>query len=166
MKSVHNDGIWKVFYNSSVILLVSLSQICSVSPIPLFDKCLHKLNHIMISPDGRNCIFIHRYYHGRVRYDRLFRCDIEDGSLILLSNYKMVSHCSWLNNSEIIGYMNGPSYKSGWWKVNVFSGEYTDLEFLSNYGDGHPTVSGKYFSFDSYPISHQCSSFLSCRFRI
>ena len=39
--------------------------------------------------------------------------------LILLSDYGMVSHCAWLDNEKIIGYLRGPDKRDNFLVIDV-----------------------------------------------
>lgn len=104
----------------------------------------HKLNHIMISPDGDKFIFMHRYYNqAGQRFDRLLLSNKDGQILKLLSLGSMVSHCHWIDNDTIIGYLTGLDNKDCYWTININSGEYLPHLALNKMTstDGHPSVS-------------------------
>lgn len=152
MDDVDNDGIWLVDTTTGDSrLLHSLGHISSVSPKPLFDKCRHVANHLMFSPDGKGFIFIHRFYEGKRRHDRLMYFDFN--TLRVLVDEDMVSHCHWIDNERIVGFLryNG---ENAFWIINLKSGEIKKHEAMSalRQGDGHPTVSSTgMLAFDTYP---------------
>ncbi|GAB6034738.1 glycosyl transferase [Galenea microaerophila] len=152
LKDLENDGIWRVDYKTGEsVLLVSIAQICKVAYRPEFANALHKCNHIMISPDGSQFIFLHRYFSGQRRLDRLMLADAKTGEIKLLSDYGMVSHCFWANDKTILGYMRGPKNKDAYWLVDIDSGSFTHFSALDGLGDGHPHVHGDWFVADTYP---------------
>jgi hypothetical protein len=152
LKRLDNDGIWRVdFQTGDARLLVSLADMCLVAPRPEFEGALHKANHVMISPDGSRFIFLHRYFIGQRRFDRLMLADAVTGDLKLLSGYGMVSHCFWADDKTILGYMRGPEYKDSYWLVDVETAEFKRLTCLDGLGDGHPHVVGDWFVTDTYP---------------
>jgi hypothetical protein len=152
IKSLDNDGIWKVDYQSGdAILLISLQQMCLESPRDDFGVGMHKVNHLMISPDGSQFIFLHRYLVGQRRFDRLFLADSHTGEFKILSEYGMVSHCFWLDDRTLLGYLTGPKNKDAYWLVDVQTGVFRHFPALDRLGDGHPHVCGDYFVTDTYP---------------
>ena len=152
LKDLDNDGIWRVDYQTGEsVLLVSLAQMCNVLPRSEFSGALHKANHVMISPDGSQFIFLHRYLIGQRRFDRLMLADAKTGELKLLSDYGMVSHCFWADDKTILGYMRGPENKDAYWLVDIDSCSFTHFSALDGLGDGHPHVHGDWFVADTYP---------------
>ena len=152
LERLDTDGIWKVHYKTGASeLLISLQQICSIEPSALFPEAMHKVNHVMISPDGSQFIFLHRYLIGRRRFDRLMLANSQTGELRLLSDYGMVSHCHWADGNTILGYMRGPGDKDAFWIIDAVSGSFTHFPALDGLGDGHPNVHGDWFVVDTYP---------------
>ena len=151
MKDVENDGIRIVDFQSGEIrILHSLKDIASVEPKRLFDKCIHVANHLMINKEGSRFIFIHRFYDGKVRHDRLMVSDFK--SMKVLVDNDMVSHCHWIDNERIIGYFRYQD-KDGFYYCNVVTGEVKCCEVMTalQNGDGHPSCYGDWITFDSYP---------------
>lgn len=149
MADKSNDGIFLI-ENGNGRLLHSLEEIASVEPKPLFDKCMHVTNHLMSSPDGLGFIFIHRFYEGKRRHDRLMYSDFKN--LKVLADDDMVSHCIWLNSKTILGYLRHDG-NDGFYIIDVKTGEARRQEDMSalHLGDGHPSVSDRYIAFDTYP---------------
>ena len=112
----------------------------------------HAFNHIMLSPDGKNFIFIHRWYQTRIRYDSLILSNIEGTEIKVLADYDMVSHCCWYNNATIVGYFRDKYLDDNFYKVDIISNTKILLsEKLKNFGDGHPSFHKNKMLFDSYP---------------
>lgn len=151
MKDVENDGIRLVdFHSGEARMLHSLKDIASVEPKEIFGRCIHVANHLMINKDGSRFIFIHRFYDGKVRHDRLMVSDFK--SMKVLVDNDMVSHCHWIDNERIIGYFRYQD-KDGFYYCNVVTGEVTCCEVMTalQNGDGHPSCFGEWITFDSYP---------------
>lgn len=151
MKDNENDGIRLVdFQSGEARMLHSLKEIASVEPKEIFDRCMHVANHLMINKEGSRFIFIHRFYEGRVRHDRLMVSDFK--SMKVLVDNDMVSHCHWIDNERIIGYFRYQE-KDGFYYCNVVTGEVTCCEVMTalQNGDGHPSCYGDWITFDSYP---------------
>lgn len=166
LKDLVNDGIWRVDYQTGEsVLLVSLAQMCDVLPRSEFSGALHKANHVMISPDGSQFIFLHRYLIGQRRFDRLMLADAKTGELKLLSDYGMVSHCFWADDKTILGYMRGPENKDAYWLVDIDSCSFTHFSALDGLGDGHPHVHGEWFVTDTYPDKARMQHLLLCNWK-
>jgi len=152
LKNVESDGIWYCDYlTGKAVLLFSIEQICNVEYDVIFEEGFHKVNHLMISPDGKSVMFLHRYIISGERFDRLLIGNIIDRTLKVLSNNKMVSHMCWRDNSSIIGYLRGPDLSDGFWEIDVMSGEYKKIPGLKGFGDGHPSSYSDFFVADTYP---------------
>jgi hypothetical protein len=154
LADVENDGIWRIEYDSGKSqLLVSFADMCRVAPKSSFAAAIHKANHVMISPSGDKFIFLHRYYVGKRRFDRLMLANAETGDLRLLADYGIVSHCFWADENTILGYLRGPGNKDAYWLIDVATGNFTRFGdgVLDKYGDGHPHVHGDWFVTDTYP---------------
>ena len=149
-----NDGIFFIdFKENKISLLISLEQLVSIKPEKTMQKAKHKVNHIMISPNGDKFIFMHRWLSGSgKRYDRLLVSDIKGKNIKIIADDEMVSHCCWYNNDIIVGYLNHSSYGAAFYKIDLRANEPHLLsEKLLKFGDGHPTFFGAKMVFDSYP---------------
>lgn len=153
LSDISNDGIWKINYlNGENKLLYSFEKICSVAFRNDFKKALHKVNHVMISPSGKNFIFLHRYYLKNRRFDRLLLGRSSEGDLKLLSDNGMVSHCFWVDDNKIIGYLRGPDNKDAYFIIDIKTGVFKRCDDSINvYGDGHPHINGDHLALDTYP---------------
>ncbi len=151
LNSLDNDGITKVDYKSGDSrLIISISELAKTSPKETFGNAFHKINHVMISPDGKKFIFIHRWYEGGRRHDRLLISDFD--SLKILADDDMVSHMCWTKDAELFGYLRHGGI-DGFYFINVESGKFTpceELNILKN-GDGHPSCHGDWIVVDTYP---------------
>jgi len=147
-----DDGIWYVDYQTGEgKLIIKLENIVDLKHNSDFKDCKHYVNHIMISPNGDKFIFLHRYFKNGVRFDRLILSDLE-GKMKLLCDHDMVSHCCWLDNDKVIGFLRHKSYGDSFYKIDVNSLEIGLLsDKLLNLGDGHPSVINDFMIFDSYP---------------
>jgi hypothetical protein len=154
LQNLENDGIWHVNYkNNESKLLISLKDIVNIKYKKRFKNADHYINHIMISPNGERFIFLHRYFKKGKRFDRLLISDRYGNEIKVLADYEMVSHCYWIDNNNIIGYLNNDKKEAGFYLINVNTGEFINYADgrLDAQGDGHPNVSGKWFVCDSYP---------------
>lgn len=151
IRDLQNDGIRKVNYHSGKCVLVhKLQEIIDCNYKPIFDKCLHKVNHVMINKTGTGFIFIHRYYQNKRRYDRLMYSDFK--SLKVLVDDGMVSHCCWINDDMVLGYWQVKD-KDGYYICDVPTGRITECPGMNGLGvgDGHPSCYKDWIVFDSYP---------------
>lgn len=162
------DGLWKICYQTGeAVLFVSIADVCQLEYDDIFTKAVHKINHVMISPDGSRFIFMHRLLVNGQRFDRLILAHSKTAELCLLSNYGMVSHCFWADNDTVLGFLRGPNGKDGYWLVNVKTGEFSALPCfeLEKFGDGHPHVYGDWFITDTYPDKARMQCLLLCNWK-
>lgn len=146
-----HDGIWKVDVETGEVnLLLSIADILKFGYIDRFDDGQHFVNHIMISPNGQSFIFIHRYYIGNARFDRLMFYDFKQ--LKILMDERIQSHYCWLDDDNIFGYGEYDGKRS-FNAINVKTGVVTKHEKLTakHPRDGHPTVYGNWIAIDDYP---------------
>jgi len=148
------DGI---FYfdlrNNQRHLLLDFDTLINLRLLPSMIGANHKVNHIMISPDGERFMFIHRWIakNGK-RYDRLIVSNKAGDFLKIIADDEMVSHCCWYGNNTIIAYMRQDSYGDSFYRINIEDGTVSLLsKKIRFHGDGHPSVHGTRMIFDSYP---------------
>jgi len=113
---------------------------------------VHKVNHIMLSPNGKRFMVLYRWFNGQRKYTRLITCNIDGSDMYVLSDDDMVSHCYWKNDDEIIAFENKHSGGPGYYLMKDKTQEYTHL--WSKYSnDGHPSYSPdrSFVVTDSYP---------------
>lgn len=151
LRSTNNDGIWKVDYQTGAALLIlDLNTITAISPKSIFATSLHKVNHIMISPNGEQFIFIHRWYEGKIRHDRLMLYDFK--TLRVIADENMVSHMCWINDHTLFGYLRHDA-KDGFFFIDIHSMTFTPCNALNKLGngDGHPSCHDEWIVVDTYP---------------
>ena len=162
------DGLWKIdFATGEATLFISIADACRLKHDDAFGSAVHKLNHVIISPDGSQFIFMHRFLVDGQRFDRLIVANSETAEMRLLADYGMVSHCFWADNETVLGYLRGPNGKDGYWLLNINSGEFKELPCseLEKYGDGHPHVHGDWFITDTYPDKARMQHLLWCNWK-
>lgn len=112
----------------------------------------HKVNHIMLSPNGKRFMVLYRWFNGQRKYTRLITCNVDGSDMYVLSDDDMVSHCYWKNDEEIIAFENKHSGGPGYYLMKDKTQVYKHLwNKYSN--DGHPSYSPdrSYVVTDSYP---------------
>lgn len=151
LKDTDEDGIRMIDFNTKEDrLIVKLSELVGLMPKESFKGALHKVNHVMISPNGDKFIFIHRWYQSGRRFDRLILSDFNN--LQIISDDDMVSHMCWIDEETLFGYLrhNGVN---GFYFINLSTGEFRTCERLNSLqsGDGHPSCHGDWIVVDTYP---------------
>jgi hypothetical protein len=132
--------------------IISFEQIINIEKSSKFQNAKHTVNHIMISPKGDKFIFIHRYYIAGKRFDRLMIAEINGKNLKCINNSGMISHCNWINNDKIFGYMKFEQ-ENGFFEINLITNKIQKIleNKIDKFGDGHPTISKNKIIFDTYP---------------
>ena len=112
----------------------------------------HKVNHIMISPNGKRFMVLHRWFDGQRKYSRLVTVNIDGTEMYNLSDDDMVSHCNWKDDNTIIGFENKKKTGVGYYLMKDRTAEYIHLWSHIN-SDGHPSYSpdGEKVVTDTYP---------------
>ncbi len=156
ISDIDNDGIFKfTIGDSKKNLIISIRNLISEFPInvPQKVKVNHKVNHIMISPNGEKFVFMHRFFINGKKYDRLFVSDICGTNIKLLSDHEMVSHYCWYGNENIVGYMRRYENGDKYYKLNISTGKFSVIGegLIDSFGDGHPIICNDLMLFDTYP---------------
>lgn len=109
----------------------------------------HWVNHVMANEERSRIIFIHRFTSNGKRLDRLFSYTFSTNSLDIIVDSGMVSHCAWLDNSQVVGFMklNG---QVGFWRICIETKKISRLKHLGR-NDGHPSYQNGRLLYDSYP---------------
>jgi len=150
------DGIFKVVHNNpdSYELLLSLERIKSVNTQKTMSNALHKVNHIMISPNGKCFMFLHRWFNKGIKNDRLMICDSDGSNLKEILAQGMVSHCFWKDDENIISYAATKKEGDLYYNINILDNQVKKIEFkgYKTCGDGHPNINNQInMIFDTYP---------------
>lgn len=148
--------IWKMnIENGEVIDLLSYKDFASFLPRPeMMEKgTVHKVNHLMISPNGKRFMVLYRWFCGQRKYTRLITCNMNGSDMYLLSDDDMVSHCYWKNDEEIIAFERKKDGGNGYYLMKDKTQEYSHLWPQLN-NDGHPSycpTDNNLVVFDTYP---------------
>lgn len=119
---------------------------------PEMEGAEHKVNHLMISPNGQRFMVLHRWFKGQRKYTRLVTCNIDGTEMFNLSDDDMVSHCWWKSDTEILAFENKHNGGNGYYLMSDRTNEYEHL-WQDLTGDGHPSYSpnGTLVVTDTYP---------------
>lgn len=113
----------------------------------------HKVNHIMINPSGNRFMFLHRWIKNGVKNTRLLTADIDGKNICNLLDDGMTSHCTWKNDSTILGWARNEELGTHYYLITDKTKECKKVAEEKLLTDGHPTYSpnGKCFVTDTYP---------------
>ncbi len=145
--------IWRVDLNNGEVKpILKYTDFANFEPRPEMEGAEHKVNHIMLSPNGERFMVLYRWFQGQRKYTRLVTCNVDGTDMYNLSDDDMVSHCFWKNDKEIIAFENKKETGSGYYlmkdKTNQYEQFWSGIDF-----DGHPSYSpdGGKIVFDRYP---------------
>lgn len=137
------DCIWIINLESGEIQpLLKYTDFASFQPRKEMQEegSVHKVNHIMLSPNGKRFMVLYRWFNGQRKYTRLITCNVDGSDMYVLSDDDMVSHCFWKNDEEIIAFENKHDGGTGYYLMRDKTTEYVHLwSQFSN--DGHPSYS-------------------------
>ena len=131
-------------------LLISFSKLMAICGTDKIEKVSHKVNHIMINPNGSHFVFLYRFFINNIKHDRLIVSNI-DGTQIDCLAKGMISHYCWDSTESLIAYMHG-SQGNGYYKLDIRKNLIQRLPSeLQVFGDGHPSIYKNKLIFDTYP---------------
>jgi hypothetical protein len=147
------DGIYLLnLINNRRRLILSYSDIIDIHEKKTMKNAIHKINHLMLSPDGNSFIFLHRWYQNGIKYDALLHYDILNSKCICLSDHNMVSHCCWIDNYNLIGWLRKHDEGDKYYSISILDRSIKMInEQINHFGDGHPSVFNNNLLFDTYP---------------
>lgn len=150
-----STAIWKVDLETGEVTdLLKYTDFANFQPRPEMKEAgaVHKVNHIMLSPNGKRFMVLYRWFNGQRKYTRLITCNVDGTDMYVLSDDDMVSHCFWKNNSSILAFENKKKGGPGYYLMIDKTDKYIHCwPQFSN--DGHPSYSpdGSLIVTDSYP---------------
>ncbi len=148
-------AIWKVDLETGEISdVLKYTDFAKFQPRPEMQEegSVHKVNHIMLSPNGKRFMVLYRWFCGQRKYTRLVTCNVDGTDMYVLSDDDMVSHCFWKNNSSILAFENKKKTGPGYYLMKDKTDKYMHCwPQFSN--DGHPSYSPdrSLIVTDSYP---------------
>ena len=123
---------------NEVFEVLKYTDLASFEPRGCMQNAEHKVNHLMISPDGKRFMVLHRWLCGARKYTRLVTCGIDGKDMYNLSDDDMVSHCFWKSDKEILAFENKKDGGTGYYLMKDKTDEYKRVwKKLDN--DGHPS---------------------------
>lgn len=149
------DAVWKInLETGEITALLTYKDFAAFQPRPEMQEAgaVHKVNHLMLSPNGRRCMVLYRWFVGQRKYTRLITFNIDGSDMYVLSDDDMVSHCFWKDDQTILAFENKKDGGPGYYLMKDKRQEYIHCwPQFSN--DGHPSYSPdrKLIVTDSYP---------------
>ncbi len=160
--------IWKMDIETGrVTPLLKYTDFAKFQPRPemLEEGSVHKVNHLMLSPNGKRFMVLYRWFVGQRKYTRLITCNVDGTDMYLLNDDDMVSHCYWKNDEEILAFERKKAGGPGYYLMKDKTQKWQHLwPQLSN--DGHPSycpTDNDYVVFDTYPSRSRVQEVKLCR---
>lgn len=138
-----STAIWRVDLETGEVSdLLKYTDFANFQPRPEMQEAgaVHKVNHIMLSPNGKRFMILYRWFIGERKYTRLITCNIDGTDMYVLSDDDMVSHCFWKDDDHILAFENKKKSGTGYYLMKDKTQEYVHCwpEMTS---DGHPSFS-------------------------
>ena len=123
----------------------------------------HKVNHLMISPNGKRFMVLHRWFDNGRKHSRLITVNVDKTDMYNLSDDVFVSHCYWKNDGEILSFLRKKETGDHYYLMKDKTQEYRLLWPELN-TDGHCSYSpdGQYIITDTYPNRKRIASVSLC----
>lgn len=150
--------IWKEYLDTGkCVELLKYTDFVNFEQRNEMKNAKHKINHLMISPNGKRFIVLHRWFMGQRKFTRLITCNCDGSDMFNLLDDNFVSHCYWKNDSEIITFAEKRGEGRGYFLLMDKEKRYKHL-WHNLVEDGHPSYGpdGLVVT-DTYPDSRRIS---------
>lgn len=98
--------IWKIDVESGKITeLFKYTDFAAFEPDESMVAAEHKVNHLMISPNCKRFMVLHRWFQKGRKHTRLVTVNVDKTEMYNLSDDVFVSHCYWKNDDEILSFL-------------------------------------------------------------
>ena len=159
--SLVNDGIFKLdIKNANYELLLSLEQMKKVSACDLSGE--DYVNHICISPSGKNFIFFYIVTEtGKRSIVNLMVSDINGKNARVLEKQVQTSHYTWLDENHLLTtYIDFNNHaRQGYRLYNIEDGSFSEFGVETLNLDGHPSfVTSQIIVTDTYPQKNKLNN--------
>lgn len=156
--------VWKVDLKDGHI-----SEVIKYTDLSTFESRVemagaeHKVNHIMISPNGKRFMILHRWFKNNEKFTRLVTLNVDGTDMYNLSDDNFASHCCWKNDKEILSFLQKKESGKHYYLMKDKTKEYKMMWPELN-TDGHCTYSpdGEYVITDTYPNRKRIAGVYLC----
>lgn len=145
--------IWKISIKTGKIeRLFRYTDFAKFEPDETMKGAEHKINHLMISPNGKRFMVLHRWIYKGRKHTRLVTVNIDKTDMYNLSDDVFVSHCFWKNDEEILSFLRKKETGDHYYLMKDKTQEYK-MFWPRLRMDGHCSYSpnGSLVITDSYP---------------
>ena len=156
--------IWKMDIPSGTITeLFKYTDMAAFEPDESMQGAEHKVNHLMISPNGKRFMVLHRWFQKGRKHTRLVTVNVDKTEMYNLSDDVFVSHCYWKNDQEILSFLRKKETGNHYYLMKDQTQEYK-MYWPELNTDGHCSYSpdGKFIITDTYPNRKRIASVYLC----
>lgn len=157
--------IWKVdVATGAVTELFKYTDFAAFEPDETMTGVEHKVNHLMISPNCKRFMVLHRWFQKGQKHTRLVTVNIDKTEMYNLSDDVFVSHCFWKNDGEILSFLRKKETGDHYYLMKDKTQEYK-MYWSRLRTDGHCSYSpdGKMIVTDSYPNRKRMAFVYLCK---
>lgn len=156
--------IWKMDIPSGKATdILRYTDMAAFEPDETMKGAEHKVNHLMISPNGRRFMILHRWFQKGRKHTRLITVNIDRTEMYNLSDDVFVSHCFWKNDDEILSFLRKKETGDHYYLMKDKTHEYR-MYWPELSTDGHCSYSfdGSRIITDTYPNRKRLASLYLC----
>ncbi len=156
--------IWRMeLSDGQVTPLLKYTDFAAFEPDPTMQGAEHKVNHLMICPDGSRFMVLHRWFFKGRKHTRLVTANCDGTELYNLSDDGFASHSYWKNDQEILSFLRKRATGDHYYLMKDKSREYREL-WPQLRTDGHCSYSpdGARVVTDTYPNRKRLASVYVC----
>lgn len=157
--------IWKINIDTNEVEeLFKYTDFAEFEPKETMVGAEHKVNHIMISPNGKRFMVLHRWFKNGRKNTRLVTVNSDGTDMYNLSDDVFVSHCYWKNDDEILSFLRKNETGDHYYLMKDKTREYTMFWDELN-TDGHCSYSPdkKLIITDTYPNRKRLAHAFVCK---
>lgn len=156
--------IWKMDIQSGKVAeLFKYTDFAAFEPVESMQGAEHKVNHLMVSPNCRRFMVLHRWFQKGRKHTRLVTANVDKTDMYNLSDDVFVSHCYWKNDNEILSFLRKRETGNHYYLMKDRTQEYKMFWPELN-TDGHCSYSpdGSLIITDTYPNRKRIASVYLC----
>jgi hypothetical protein len=152
-----HDGVYRIDLDTGESeLIISLQMLFETQTIPRMHLGPHWVNHLTISPEGSNFVFLNRcQFDPKVRFnDRFYRSSPDGKDIRLVHDNTYFSHFGYFDERTIVAYARTPGTEIDEYALyDLYEDKFTPIGQDVFSSDGHCSFSPdrKWMLTDTYP---------------
>ena len=156
--------IWRMeLSDGRVTPLLKYTDFAAFEPDERMEGAEHKVNHLMLCPDGHRFMVLHRWFQKGHKHTRLVTVNSDGTGMYNLSDDGFASHSFWKDDGHILSFLRKRATGDHYYLMKDQSPEYR-LLWPDLRTDGHCSYApgGGRVVTDSYPNRARLSSVFVC----